>query len=100
MNIAFLFILYSAQFNLPDGLLSSLCYVESGHNIEAVHLADGNGNSIGACQIKLKTARFMGFRGTEKQLMRPDVNIYYAAWYLRYQINRYRSVRKGVIAYN
>lgn len=100
MNIAFLFVLYGAQFNLPAGLLSSLCFVESRHDVSAIHMHDGSGNSVGVCQIKLKTARYLGFKGTEKQLMRPDVNIYYAAAYLRYQMNRYRSIKKGVIAYN
>lgn len=91
----------SAQFGLPHGLLDSVCFVESGRNPAAIHYHDGDGDSIGLCQIKLKTARWMGYRGTEKKLFTPEVNAKYAAKYLQYQIIRYRgSTTKAVIAYN
>lgn len=96
-----IFLLASMQYGLPDGLLSSLCYVESHHNITAVHKDDGKGNSVGICQIKLPTAKMLGFRGTEKQLMDPQVNIEYAAKYLRHQIDRYHgNIKYGIISYN
>jgi len=101
MSLTFLFLIYSAQYDLPANLLESLCYVESKHKTNAVHKHDGNGNSIGICQIKLKTAQHMGFKGTEKQLLDPKINIEYAAKYLSHQIKRYNgSIKKGVIAYN
>lgn len=90
----------SMQFGLQPNLLSALCYVESRHNVAAVHKDDGTSNSVGVCQVKLKTAKWMGFEGTEKQLMDPKVNTYYAAKYLAYQQKRYHSVTKAVIAYN
>lgn len=90
----------SAQNNLPQGLLSSLCYVESHHNVSAIHPHDGHGNSVGICQIKLAAARSVGFKGTEKQLIDPATNITYAAKYLNKQVKRYHSVSQGVIAYN
>lgn len=100
-TLAALFIATSFQFNLPSGLLSSLCYVESGHEIEAFHEHDGEGNSVGICQIKLKTAKGLGFKGTEKDLMVPATNIYYAAAYLSWQRRRYHgSITRAVIAYN
>jgi len=95
-----LFITASTQFALPAGLLSSLCYVESSHKINAIHKDDGRGNSVGVCQIKIETAQWLGFSGTEVQLMDPAVNIYYSAKYLAYQRNRYHSIEKAVIAYN
>lgn len=99
--LAALFISTSLQFNLPPGLLASICYVETGHNIEAIHYRDGSSrNSIGVCQIQLRTAQWLGFKGTEEQLMAPAVNIYYAAAYLNYQRQRYNSIDKAVIAYN
>ena len=55
---------------------------------------------MGVCQIKLKTAKWLGFRGTEKQLMDPSINIYYAGKYLAKQLHRYTSIQKAVIAYN
>lgn len=95
------FIITTGQFNLPPDLLRSLCYVESHHDITAVHHDDGNGDSLGVCQIKIKTAKLMGFKGTEKELMNPETNIYYAGKYLSHQVNRYQgSVKKAVIAYN
>lgn len=90
----------SAQYGLPSDLLSSLCYVESKHNVESIHHDDGGANSVGICQIKLATAKQMGFKGTEKQLMNPKMNIKYAAKFLSHQISRYHSVTRGVIAYN
>jgi soluble lytic murein transglycosylase-like protein len=99
-TIALYFLLSTAQYGLPSGLLESLCYVESTHKIDVIHRNDGNGNSVGICQIKLKTAKHLGFKGTEAELMDPEINITYAAKYLKHQINRYRSIKRGVIAYN
>jgi len=96
-----LFLIVSAQFNLPPGLLSSLCYVESKHKITAYHKDDGKGNSVGICQIKIQTAKNLGFKGTEKELMKPENNIYYAGAYLQHQRTRYNGdINKAVIAYN
>jgi soluble lytic murein transglycosylase-like protein len=96
----FVYLIVTLQFNLPTGLIDSVCYVESKNNPSAIHKHDGDGNSIGLCQIKLKTAKQLGFKGTEKDLFKPEVNAYYAAKYLKHQINRYNSIEKGVIAYN
>ena len=90
----------SIQFGLPQGLLSSVCYVESNHNPNVVHYHDGRGASYGLCQIKLTSAKLVGFKGTEQDLMNPKVNAYYAGKYLQHQIIRYQSLRRGVIAYN
>lgn len=94
------FLSTSIQFNLPPGLLASVCYVETRHNVQAVHYNDGQGNSVGICQIKLKTAQWLGFRGTEQELLDPATNIYYAGAYLNHQRNRYGNVQQAVIAYN
>lgn len=96
-----LFMIVSAQFNLPPGLLSSLCYVESNHHINAIHHDDGNGDSLGICQIKLSTAQGLGFKGTQKELMQIENNIYYAGAYLQHQKSRYNgNITRAVIAYN
>lgn len=102
MTLTALFVSVSLQYNIPPGLLSSVCYVESKHNIHAIHRDDGKGgHSLGVCQIKLSTARHMGFKGTEKQLMNPKINIKYAGKYLKHQIKRYHgNINKAVIAYN
>jgi soluble lytic murein transglycosylase-like protein len=95
-----LFTTISISLGLPTGLLSSLCYVESKYKVNAIHHDDGGANSVGICQVKLATAKDYGFRGTEKELMKPETNIRIAGLYLKHQINRYNSVQRGVIAYN
>lgn len=98
--IVALFTSISLSLSLPTGLLSALCYTESKYKINAVHRDDGGSDSIGICQLKLSTAKEYGFQGTEKELMKPETNILIAGLYLKYQITRYNSVKKGVIAYN
>src|ERR1700677_2180751 len=101
MDIATLFLLMTIRFGLPPDLLSSVCFVETRHHAEAIHRDDGQGNSIGICQIKLKSAQTVGYKGSEEDLLKPEVNIYYAAAILKHQIDRYNGdVKKGVIAYN
>ena len=97
-----LFLAATAQYNLPAGLLSAECYVESHHKTNAVNLDDGKGGpSMGICQIKLGTALQVGFKGTAKQLMQPENNIHYAAAYLAKQIKRYHgNLPKAIGAYN
>ncbi len=102
MNIlAAIFAATSIQLNLPPGLLSSLCYVETRHNVSLIHYQDGKTNSYGICQIKLESAEFLGFEGNEEELMEPATNIYYAGLYLQHQLIRYNNdIPKAVIAYN
>lgn len=101
MNLVYLFAAISSHYELPAGLLESICYVESEHKISIVNQHDGGSKSLGLCQVKINTARMLGFKGTEKELMLPVTNITYAALYLKKQLNRYNNViTKGVSAYN
>lgn len=95
-----LFTVNTKQQNLPPGLLQSVCWVESKYNVSAIHHDDGNGDSLGICQVKYKTAKWLGFKGSEKYLMKPENNIKVSAMYLRYQLNRYKDVRRAITAYN
>jgi soluble lytic murein transglycosylase-like protein len=96
-----LFVSATVTYDLPPGLLSALCWTESKHDIHAIHHDDGNSDSLGICQIKLKTARMMGFKGTAEDLMDPKENISYAAKYLKAQLRRYSlDSPKAVAAYN
>ena len=96
-----LFMTTSTHLGLPPGLLASLCYVESRHKPSAINQYDGNSPSYGICQIKLATAQLVGFVGTEKELMHPKTNVFYAAKYLKRQLTRYNNnVHKAVAAYN
>jgi soluble lytic murein transglycosylase-like protein len=98
--ITILFTTISLSLGLPTGLLSSLCYVESKHKINVIHKDDGSEDSLGICQIHYTTAKELGFKGSVKDLMKPENNILYAGLYLKKQIKRYKSIRRGVIAYN
>ncbi len=91
----------SHTFNLPPGLLSSVCYVESHHNPAAINLDDGTGASIGICQIHYATAAQMGYKGTVAGLKDPEINIFWASVYLHHQLYRYNgNWTKAVAAYN
>lgn len=98
--LAAYFIVASQTFSLPPGLLSSICWIESHHNAAAVNPLDGGSPSRGACQVKLSTARLLGFSGTAKELMTVPNNTYYAAKYLRFQLDRYGDTMQAVAAYN
>lgn len=89
MTLAALFTLTSLSLVLPPGLLDSLCFVESHYDLAAVTPLDGGEDSIGVCQVKESTARWLGFRGTREELFNPEVNVYYAGKYLKYQLTRY-----------
>lgn len=97
----FIFASVTADLGLPDGLLSALCFVESSHKINAINRNDGVGHSLGICQIKLSTAKMLGYKGTAEKLHKnPKVNAYWAGRYLKRQINRYDDVNLGIAAYN
>lgn len=81
-------------------LLSAVCYVESGHKVDAYVHNDGGSPSYGQCQIKLSTAKDMGFQGGAKALMRAETNALYAAKYLAYQRGKTKNWGDAVIAYN
>ncbi len=87
--------------DVPFRLLYAICTVESALKPKALHRQDGDGNSYGLCQIKLVTAQDMGFASNARILFDPYVNSYYAAKYLKFQMNRYEDdwVR-AIAAYN
>lgn len=101
MTLPLMFLLASQAFNLPPGLLPAVCYVESTHKVQAINLNDGGSASHGVCQLKLASARQMGFKGTAAQLQYPQVNAYFAAKYLRHQMVRYNGdLLKAIASYN
>lgn len=87
-------------YQIPTGLLSAVCWVESRHRVLPAHL-DGRTRSYGPCQIKLATARAFGFTGKRWQLSEPQTNIEYAARYFASLLKRYQGDRhKAICAYN
>lgn len=102
MNSILLILATTAHmYELPAGLLTSICFIESSHNPNAVHFEDGNQDSIGLCQLHLSTAQMMGFEGKEEDLLDPAVNANYAAKYLKYLSTRYKGKTiRAISAYN
>lgn len=87
--------------NVPFRLLNAICFVESRHNPNAINQYDGGSASYGLCQIKISTARFMGFKGAVHSLFDVTINTRLAAKYLHYQLTRYRGDWiKAISAYN
>lgn len=101
MDLALLFLAVSHVTDLPPGLLSSVCYVESHHNLAAIHRDDGGADSIGLCQLHLSTAMELGYRGTAFGLKDPQINAFWAGLYLSHQLHRYNGdATKAIAAYN
>lgn len=83
---------------VPRALLLAICWGEgSFRSDEKLTHMDGESLSHGTCQVKLATAQFMDevFKhkslATSRRLKDPKVNAFYAAKYLKYQLNRYKG---------
>jgi soluble lytic murein transglycosylase-like protein len=76
-NLDSLIARHAAANNLPETLLRRIIKRESGGNPRVI--SKGN---YGLMQIRLGTARAMGYQGTAAGLLDPDTNMTYAAKYL------------------
>lgn len=94
-----LFFLTSIQLSIPNNLLESICYVESNHR-NVITVEKNNEKSIGLCQIKLSTAKQFNKFLTEKDLLEPRNNIFYAGMYLKSHYNKYKNWPRAINAYN
>lgn len=85
---------------IPGSLLLSICMAES--NLKNVaSMNDGGSPSYGICQIKLDTAKMLGFKGKANDLMIPKTNAKWAAKYVARQLKRYDDDWcKAAAAYN
>ena len=63
---------------IPLALAHAVVAIESRYNARAT----GSAGEIGLMQIKLRTARGVGFRGTAKELYDPETNLRYGMKYL------------------
>lgn len=96
--------------NLDVTLLYAICDVESRCKTDAVNRDDAQKakkrlgikeHSLGMFQIKLATARALGFKGKRKDLMKPEINSWWAAELLQNLYKRYgHSTSKVISAYN
>lgn len=69
---------------VPDAVAHALVRRESRYNARAV----GQAGEIGLVQIKLQTARGLGFRGTREALFDPRTNLTYGMRYARMALDR------------
>ena len=76
-------------------LVWAVANIESSKNGKA-----RNGTHYGLMQLKLGTARMMGFRGKPKELLNWKLNLGYGARYLNEKMRSYRSKTAALAAYN
>ena len=69
---------YARKHGVPSNLAHAIVRVESNFNPKA----RGRAGEVGLMQIKLATARLMGYRGSRKGLYDPETNIKYGMKYL------------------
>ena len=69
---------YAAENDVPISLAHAVVSVESNYN----PTLRGSAGEIGLMQVKLQTARGMGYRGSAKGLYDPATNIRYGMQYL------------------
>lgn len=87
-------------FELPPHFLEAICYTESKGVVDPPRVDDGGSHSLGICQVKLATAKSLGFRGSENDLVVPEVNIYQAGKIFAYHLSKCASPDDAVMAYN
>lgn len=87
---------------VPAQVIKAVIATESGFRERAYLEEQGGDGSIGLMQIRLSTARELGFLGPKEQLYEPYVNIYYGTKYLAQLQERVpdRSWSSAVSAYN
>lgn len=81
----------STEVGVPFRLLAAICSVESSLNPYQKPTDDNGSLSYGMCQIKEGTARLVGFNSKVNILSNVKVNTYYAAMYLKKQLERYNG---------
>src|SRR4029077_10130439 len=69
---------HAAANRVPESLVRRVILRESRYNADLV----GHGGTIGLMQIKLATARSLGYTGSAAGLLDPDTNLNYAVKYL------------------
>jgi len=82
-------------------LVLAVVKIESGNNRFAYNGSDRDGRgTYGLMQLKVATAKYMGFTGKSSDLYDWKTNLKYGIRYLNYQYRRYGSVPSTLAAYN
>jgi soluble lytic murein transglycosylase-like protein len=83
---------------IDPALICAIIAVESEGNPDAKRPV-ANPKYYGLMQISFETAQWRGYKGDRNGLFDPDINIFFGADYLSYQITRYKSYIFAVSAY-
>ena len=92
---------HAANYRLNPALLAAVIEQESKFNANA----RSSTGAIGLMQLQPATAKGIAVRtGGSKfvvsDLLNPEINVRYGAWYLRHLLDRYHDERTALAAYN
>ncbi|MCZ7588094.1 MAG: lytic transglycosylase domain-containing protein [Gaiella sp.] len=92
---------HARNYDLPPALLAAVIYTESRFDASAQSPA----GAVGLMQLLPETARGIavrtgGHRFVVGDLVDPEINIRYGAWYLRHLLDRYDDVATALAAYH
>lgn len=92
---------HSANYDLDPALLAAVIYQESHFRADA----RSSSGAIGLMQLMPSTAQGIadhtgGTRYKPSDLYDPEINVRYGAWYLRHLMNKYKSEKLALAAYN
>lgn len=88
MNYTTMILAAAKAAKVSGAILLAICTHESGLK-NVISPMDHGSPSYGLCQVKESSARMIGFKGPVEDLMRPEVNVKWAALYLKWQMKRY-----------
>jgi len=109
-NVPYYMYTAANAFQIDIALLYAICSVESKCKPGSINKDDATKykkslgvveHSLGMFQIKLATAKSLGFKGSKKELMKSETNTWYAAKLIDHLYTRYNhDTIKVISAYN
>lgn len=91
------------KYQLDPVIFEAMIRIESAFNPKALNQEgkkDPKAWSRGLGQVQYYTALKMEFRGTPQELYDPEINLEYAARYLKEKLDQYGTYAKAISAYN
>lgn len=90
----------SKQFSLDPALVFAIIRQESDFDANSLLYEPALSDySLGLMQVLYNTAKDMGFKGTQGELIQPAINIYYGCRYLKSRLDKY-GLNGGIVSYN
>jgi soluble lytic murein transglycosylase-like protein len=81
-------------------LVLAISEVESDKNSKIISGRGLHNSHYGLMQLKLETARMLGFRGKPKDLLQWKINLKYGVSYINEKLEKHHSIRAASAAYN